>query len=400
MGLKNMQKNTRSNENRTPREGVIFRVDTTKGKGTKDEPLTLTGTALMGNDVAKENEEITVVMGDAFNEERSRVLMKTLGKKPGSTLVLDSCYRDGDVVRSNWANSITSQKEMDADPNSDHHSRSILSVVAQVPVMRLENKSHVKGEPETIVWRLNQDSIKVGDAEFDRNWLFEKVSAADNKDVKVYFDMFEPENSQVVTEQNQLTDIITDLVESGRSALIRAIDNEDGFALTRRSMSNQNNDAEQALSYLLDEGVMPRVDDETLFSEVAAGNITLEVMPMDRKYYVGDTKVSVMSGFTGNKSKQMIGSFGMGDNTRDLAQVYIPVQIQNAGQDDEWAMPLGAMVRGGAFAGDFQTMASPHFDGKAPEASAEAPAAEAPAAEGADLAPGLDDEPAFSAPSA
>jgi len=389
-GLKSMQKTAASAGTRTPREGVIFKVESYEGAGTKEEPFKMIGTALMGNDVVKEGEAVTVMMGAAFDDRRVKSLTGGMGKQPGSVLMLDSCYRDRDTgnVMSNWANTITSQKEMASDPDSPHNNRSVLAVISEVPTLRVPNRDRKDGEPETIYWRLNADTMKVGDNTYDRQWLNEKTSIL--KEVKIHFDMYEPQDSQVVSDKEALAEVVSSLVESGRSALIRAFDNE-GEVMIRKAMGNQANDAQASLDYLIENGIIPRVDNDVLFSEIAAGNVTLEVMPMDRKYYVGDTKESILSGFTGSKAKQMIGSFGMADNTSNLAEVYLAVQTMNPGQDDEWAMPLGAMVRGGGFSGDFDKLPSPHFSGDVvvtptPEAAA------TPAAE-------LDeDEPAFDTP--
>jgi len=377
MGLKSMQANTSAGAgNRTPREGVIFKVESFEGAGVKGDSLTMKGTALMGNDIVKEGEEVTVVMGPSFNDQRVGPLTKGMGKQPGSVLMLDSCYRDRDTnnVMSNWANTITSQKEMASDPESPHNNRSVLSVISEVPTLRVPNRDRKEGEPETIYWRLNADTMTVGDNTYDRQWLGEKTAKAGLKESKIHFDMYEPQLSQVVSDKEALAEAISALVEGGRSALIRAFDNE-GEVMIRKAMGNQDNDAQASLDYLIENGVIPRVENDVLFSEIAAGNVTLEVIPMDRKYYVGSTKESILSGFTGSKSKQMIGSFGMADNTANLADVYLAVQTMNPGQEDEWAMPLGAMVRGGSFAGDFDKLPTPHFAGEvaaAPEAAASA----------------------------
>jgi len=386
MALKDMKnKNNNNSGNRTPSEGVVFRVESHEGTGSAEAPFLMKGTAVMGNDVVKENEEITVSMKASFNEGQIGALTKNIGKAPGSVLMLDSCYRDNNgVIISGWVNTITSEKEKSSDPESEHHHRDVLEVTAEVPVLTLANPELEQGEPKTIYWRLNQDTLKVGDNTFDRNWLKAKVAAADKKDVKIYFEMFEPDASQLVTDKESLAEVIAGLVQTGHSALIRAFDS-DGDVMTRKAYGNQDNDAQQTLDRLSADGIIYNVDNDELFSGVAQGEVKLEVIPMDRKYYVGKTKESILSGFTGGRSKQMIGAFGMGDNTNSIAEVYAPVQTQNPGQENEWQMPLGAMTRAGLFAGSFDNLETPHFGG----AVDAAPVAEANKDE---------DEPAFASP--
>jgi hypothetical protein len=401
MALGNLRNNNAAAQNngpRTPSKSIVFKVETFEGTGEPDSPLTMVGTASMGNELVKEGEQITVVMQERFNKDRTSALTRFCGSAPGSIIMLDGCYRNQDGnISSNWANAIISQKERVGDPKSYHNRRGVLSFISEVPTLRVPNVNRGEGEPAFIHWQLNQDEMTIGNVTRDRAWLKKKVEESELSKVRVHFDTFEPEHSVLVSSYEEMSNIISELVTEGRSALIRAFD-EEGVVMTRKAMANADNNPQETLDFLSDRGIFSGVNNEELFQYIASGEGQMEIIPMDRRYYVSDSKQSVVSGFTGGRAKQMIGAFGMGDNTAQLAAVYLPFQAQNQGQEDEWIMPIGPMGRAGDFAGDFKAMTSPHYtpvSEAAPtktvdqDAQAEAPAAAAPA-QAAQAAPAAD----------
>lgn len=396
MGLKDLRGgNNKGNKSIGPGFGVMLEV-VTAVKDDKDN-VTITGKAMNSSSFVTAGEMVTVEAPDAaYNMAKGGASFKTDAPdaNAGTVLILEGCRQKGmageeRIISAKYVTTLMSNnKKYDL-------ARECKSVMASAPVIAFKNVNPAAGEPAYIKWATNTESIRhsVKDAkgnrqvmEHGRDWIADKYAAAvaANQKVHVYMDVVRPERAVLATNEKDFFDLVKghSIADRNMVLAVRVYDAKEVATrkieqrLKKGEDGNYSVDTEALVESLQKGRVIRSVSDNAkLFEEVAAGKVSLEVIPGSRMYFGTDSALSMVKKNLTSPAKDKDGTvintmaFTFGDKAFNYARCLVPGLVT----DDNRFMPTN-LVREEPAKVDLYTMttaATPVAPGTAPATPAE-----------------------------
>lgn len=228
----------------------------------------------------------------------------------GTILTLESSYvvkgepgPDGQVtISSRWLNTLAVPGE------AEHANRgSLEGVYSSGPKIQFKNPDFRDGveEPQTITVALAAATftgrVATGSGTFshtfDRAWGLEKLARLPvGVKPSVFLDVLEPANAQRITDEASLRAALSAQLARGTRAMsvLRVADDSEVLVRTvygsykRDQAGAYHPDPDTAVKTALENNLFRGIDNETLFSALASGSVTIEAIPGYQVNYAGD----------------------------------------------------------------------------------------------------------------
>lgn len=355
---------TQRGYSRHDNKGIMIKVESYEGEGTKDSPVIIHGTAYVGDKdgLAEKGEAISVrINPERFKGQQIEKLIKDELKRSGAVLGIDSAYRDaGGMLNGGWVNTIISSAGILLGDES-HLNREVIHAVTQVPSVVVQNVKPEPNEPQGgFVWPINKDTMEVqtddGVKTFDRQWLKQKMSEAQaaGQSPKVSLTALRVEDAVPVSSKEEVKAFIQENAANGESFMLRFFDQDSGMTVEGMCWNRMDRNPETMMGDI-DASLISRQDgnpaDPGLWQEVANGGAKAEIIPVYNIRIAGQTLTKTLKSFTDSSQARAINSFGKGEDTYRYASTFLPVRNMNPGQENEFKMLVGNIY----FAGGLRT---------------------------------------------